>query len=398
MFWCSGVSTEEDFDEAMADACEEVADQLDGRSLDLVFVFVSSHHWRRWDEVPRTLRQFFGDDTAILGSSAGAVIGDGHELEGTPAISILGAHLPLARIRTFHVAEVELPRLMAQRRGWSEKLEITPAEEPSFILLPDPFTCDVGALLHGLDQAYPGAPKVGGLASGGTEPGSTALFQADHVHHQGAVGVALSGNVKVETLVAQGCRPIGSPMFVTRTSGNLILELDGRAPAQVLADLDQTLPEADRHLFRSGLLLGIVMNERQESYRPGDFLIRNVLGFEPNSGGLAIGAVAKDRTVVQFHLRDARASSLDLNAVLEQYAQRTQFEPPASVLMFSCLGRGQGLYGEPDHDAHAVLQHLGEGLPLGGFFGNGEIGPVHQKTFLHGYTAALALFFPRMVH
>ena len=78
---------------------------------------------------------------------------------------------------------------------------------------------------------------IGGLASGGRAPGGNALFLDDAVHRGGIVGVALTGDVAVDTIVAQGCRPIGEPMFVTRSERNVIYELDGRRAAVVLQEL-----------------------------------------------------------------------------------------------------------------------------------------------------------------
>jgi small ligand-binding sensory domain FIST len=97
--------------------------------------------------------------------------------------------------------------------------------------------------------------------------------------------------------------------------------------------------------------------------------------------------------VVQFHLRDAATSAHDLEAVLARY-QEGPPRRPAGSLLFSCLGRGEHLYGRPDHDTAAFQRRLGP-VPLGGFFCNGEIGPVHGSTFLHGYTSAFGLFRKR---
>jgi small ligand-binding sensory domain FIST len=95
---------------------------------------------------------------------------------------------------------------------------------------------------------------------------------------------------------------------------------------------------------------------------------------------------------VQFHLRDARTAAEDLSQHLERYrAGSTGAASPQGALLFSCVGRGMHLYGRPDHDTSLFEGALGS-IPLGGFFCNGEIGPVGGTTFLHGYTSAFALF------
>ena len=68
-----------------------------------------------------------------------------------------------------------------------------------------------------------------------------------------------------------------------------------------------------------------------------------------------------------------------------------QERAPDGALMFSCLGRGERLFGEPGHDSRVIEQHLGA-VPMGGFFGNGELGPVGGGSWLHKYTTVLACF------
>jgi small ligand-binding sensory domain FIST len=231
------------------------------------------------------------------------------------------------------------------------------------------------------------------LASGGQQPGANVLFIDATPHRAGLVGVALSGRIEIDTIVAQGCRPIGQPMFVTKCQGNILWELDGQPAVHVLHGLYQTLPAADQELARHSLFLGMVMNEHQHEYRQGDFLIRNIIGMDTERGVLAVAATPRENAVVQFHLRDAHTSAQDLDHLLSGYRTATEGSPPQGALLFSCLGRGLQLYGKPDHDTGAFRAALGD-VPLGGFFCNGEIGPVQGTTFLHGYTSAFGLFRP----
>jgi small ligand-binding sensory domain FIST len=263
----------------------------------------------------------------------------------------------------------------------------------ALLALADPFTFNPEPFLRDLDRVYPAGRKIGGLASGGRQPGENALFLGPETLGGGMVGVALSGDIQVDTIVAQGCRPIGQPMFVTKCQRNLIWELDGQPAVEILQSVYQQLDLADQALARRSLFLGVVMNEYQHEYRQGDFLIRNIVGMDPEHGVLAVGAILREGAVVQFHLRDAHTSAADLEQLLSAYAGASAGLRPAGALLFSCLGRGMDLYGEPDHDTNAFRDHLGA-VALGGFFCNGEIGPVQDSTFLHGYTSAFGLFKP----
>jgi small ligand-binding sensory domain FIST len=219
--------------------------------------------------------------------------------------------------------------------------------------------------------------------------GRNALWLDGAAFARGAVGVALSGAIAVDTLVAQGCRPVGRPMLINRGRRNLVLELDGRSPVAVLRELYESLTGRDRELFQHSLFIGLEMRGEQVEFQPGELLVRNLLGVDPEQGTLAIAAPARPWQVVQFLLRDARTAAEDLGALLDRYrAGRAQ---PRGALLFSCLGRGMHLYGRADHDTDLFRERLGP-IPLGGFFCNGEIGPVGGTTFVHGYTSSFGLF------
>ena len=180
-------------------------------------------------------------------------------------------------------------------------------------------------------------------------------------------------------------------MNVTRCSNNVLLGLDGATALEALQELYQVLSDRDKELARHSLFLGVVMDEFQEYPQLGDFLIRNIVGMDPRHGALAIGERLREGQIVQFHLRDAQTSADDLTAMVNQYRDRYRETGVEGALLFSCLGRGQYLYGQPDHDT-GIFRDLMGAIPVGGFFCNGEIGPVQGTTYLHGYTSSFGLF------
>jgi small ligand-binding sensory domain FIST len=379
MQWISTLSVTQRLPEAVDEVVDAARRALGGARPDLAVVFTSPHHEAEYERVPELLSARLGPGV-LVGCSAGGVIGDGREVEEAPGLSLTAAVLPGVRVRPFHL------------RG-GMPLPLPPGDDASLVLLADPMSFETERFLRAVDAAHPASTVVGGLASGGQEPGANALYLDGEVHRAGLVGVALDGDVAVDTIVAQGCRPVGEPMFVTRADGNILFELDGRRAIEVLHELHLRSSKEDQALFRSSLFLGLVMHADEESYRQGDFLIRNILGIDPKTGALAVGGTLHEQQVVQFHLRDARTSAEDLDALLARH-QAAAAGPPAGALLFSCLGRGKHLYGKPDHDTEAFRRHLGP-VPLGGFFCNGEIGPVEGRTFLHGYTSSFGLFRPR---
>jgi small ligand-binding sensory domain FIST len=394
MRWASSSSEAPDLEVALGSTASAVQAALGAEAADVVLVFVCGHGPAAVEGVPRALCRTFGTG-ALVGCTAGGVIGGGHEIEGRPSVAILGGVLPAgAEVAPFHLGDA------------SAVPPASPDEDPSFVLLADPATFDAEAAVRGLDERFPGRPIVGGLASGMRLRGGNALWVGDlargvDVHRRGAVGLALSGARELEPIVAQGCRPVGDAMFVTRCTRNIVHELNGKPAVQVIRDVFGGLPERDQELFRQALFLGIAMNQQGREHGPGDFLVRNVIGLHREiQGAMVVGAELEPLTVVQFHVRDAKSSEDDLAALLDRSALTEGAAGAAggattsAALLFSCLGRGAGLYGAPDHDSEAFRRRFGP-VPVGGFFCSGEIGPVRGRTFVHGYTSSFGLIRER---
>ncbi len=395
MKWASSISEDEDLKTATQTACAEIKKKLGKQSPDIVFVFVSPQHHSHWDKLPIWIAEALSPN-CLIGCSGGGVIGKGEEIERRTSLAITAAILPDVKVTPIHFKNDALPTLKSDRKIWERLMGVSFSENPNFILLPEPFSFDLPILLSGLDFAFPWSKKLGGVASGGQEAGSNVLFLNDKVHREGMVGIALSGNIVVDALVAQGCKPIAQTMTVTECAGNQIESIDGKAPFDVLKKVYEDLSHEDQHLFKTALFVGLGMHEGQEVYQKGDFLIRNIIGVNPEGGGLAIGALPKKGQVLQFHVRDAETSAHDLEIMLEDYVEDVGTVHNQGALLFSCMGRGFHLYGKPNHDSELFLKHVGA-IPLGGFFGNGEIGPVHGKTYLHGYSSAFGIFRARHV-
>lgn len=395
MRWASSLSERPDLGQAAAEAAAEVKSTLAGAEPDLVLVFASAAHAASYARVPATFSAFF-PRAAIAGCSGGGVIGDGREVEAAPALSVIAASLPGVAVTPLRIDSGRPLPPSSDADAWHARLGVPPGERPHFLLFPDPFTSEAEELVRGLDAAYPAGRKLGGLASGGDTPGKNALFLDQEMFRTGSVGVALHGNVAVDTIVAQGCRPVGDPLAITECEDNVVYALAGEAPMKALAAIYEAAGDREKQLMRHALFVGLEMREGETLFREGELLVRNIVGIDQESGAIAIGAYPREHQVLQFMLRDAEAARADLDEQLGRFARGLTGEPagrptPAGALLFSCLGRGQHLFGEPDHDSRRFLEQVGR-MPLGGFFCNGEIGQVGGETFLHGYTSCFGVF------
>ena len=392
MKWSSAVSDNQDLREALTSCILQTKQEMGDATGDIAVVFISHHFAEEYDLAPPIIHEQLGP-ILVFGCSAGGVIGDSQEVEHRPGVSLTVGSLPGVEIRSFHLDGDGLPDQDASPSRWEEALGVRSEDNLYFMLLADPFTFPAQAFIEGMDYAYGKSIKIGGLASSGQRHGQNALFLGDQMHRSGAIGIALKGNIVVDTVVAQGCRPIGELMCITKSHQNMLVSLDERPPLEVLKELFAHANERDQALMQSSLYLGIVMDDFNDKPQQGDFLIRNVMGLDSKEGAMAIGELLQEGQRVQFHLRDALTSAEDLSALLAKYAAEERATDSSGALLFSCLGRGEYLYGRPDHDTGLFKDKVGV-VPLGGFFCNGEIGPVGGSTYLHGYTSSFGIFRP----
>jgi len=391
MSWTSAIGLGARLEEAIAEAAGQLGNGRTPRH-DLAIAFVSAAYGAAVERLPQLLRPVLGD-CLLLGCNAGGLIGGGSEEEEEPGIALLCGRLPDAVLTAIHLEQPGLPPLSASRESWWRLLDVSPESEPSFLLLADPATIDAEACARGLDRAFPGSTVVGGLTAGMLAPGTARLVADGEVHRTGATLLALAGNVVVDPVLAQGCRPVGDPLFVTACDGNLISELDGQRPREVLTALFSSLDEADRARFGDDLCIGLALPGPRQAVGAGDFLVRNVLGLDPDSGALWIGGRVAQAAVVQFHLRDAEAASGELERRLA--ASLAGRVPPAAALLFACAGRGRNLFGVSGHDSGTLRRMVD--VPVAGMFSAGEIAPIQGATFVHGYSSVFGLIRPRAV-
>jgi small ligand-binding sensory domain FIST len=388
MPFAAALSTAPETAAALDQACAEVRAGWSGPA-DLALAFFSAHHAGAADVLARTLAERL-EARALIGCVAEAVIGNGREVEGGPALSLwLARWAGAVAIEPFHL-EVERTSEGASLLGWPDGLVGANAARSAVLLLGDPFTFPADLFLRQMNENNPGLRVMGGMASGVRGPGQCRLLLGGEARNHGAAGVLLQGPLGLRPIVSQGCRPVGRHLVVTRAEDNVILELGGKTPLAQLQELWEALGPEERRLFQEGLHIGRVINEYRGDFQRGDFLVRNVIGVDRDSGALAVTDRVRVGQTVQFHVRDAATADEDLHALL-QLDLSAHEKKPGGALLFSCNGRGSRLFEAADHDASAVRAEAGP-IPLAGFFAQGELGPVGDQNFIHGFTASVALF------
>jgi small ligand-binding sensory domain FIST len=385
--FASALSQNPDTLAAMQEVAAEALTQL-GATPDLAFLFFSADHVSHAEEVAKQLADQLGTD-CVVGCSAESIAGVNAEIEMEPAISLWLARLPGTTVQPLRLEFAKThhgPGFV----GWPDALREGWPSGATLMILGDPFSFPVDVLLEQMNDQQPGAPIVGGMASAAHEPGGNRLILGRGTHADGAVGVLIHGGVRVRTVVSQGCRPIGEHFVITKAERNVIHQLGGLPAYKRLEEVYITLPTTEQRMLQQGLHVGRVVSEYQDHFEQGDFLVRNVVGVDPEEGYIAIGDYVRVGQTVQFHIRDADSADGELKQLLAA-AGKSQSAATSAALLFTCNGRGTRFFSEPHHDAGAIHQAFGS-IPLAGFFAAGEVGPIGGRNFLHGFTASVALF------
>jgi small ligand-binding sensory domain FIST len=343
---------------------------------DLAMVFVTPVHAAALGEIAKTITATLAPGT-LLGCAAVSVVGGEREVERGPGIALWAGRT--GPVTPFHLSGAASHDGLVIT-GWPETM---PDEVSALLLIPDPFTFPTDELLRRLEEDRPGMPVVGGMASAARAPGGNRLVIDDRVVSAGAVGAFLGPGVEVATVVSQGCRPVGSPFVVTRADQSIVYELAGKSAIERLQEVAAALPDEDRELLAEMVQIGRVIDENKLDFGPGDFLVRTVVGADPNTGALRVGDIVEVGSTTQFQVRDAASADEDLRRLVDGRSAQ-------AALVFTCNGRGTHLFPEPHHDASVVSESLG-GAPVAGMFCAGELGPIGGHNFMHGFTASVVL-------
>jgi small ligand-binding sensory domain FIST len=378
------------FDEAgLQQWAEQLRRELRAPHVALGLVFMSPKFFSHAKQVLEILRVHAQIPLLAGCSSQGLIVGQ-EEVEENAGLTLGLFALPDGQLKGFHFTQEQTEE--ANGPGyWRLETGIEPEQTNGWLAFIDPFHLDSEAWLRSWNEAYAPLPVLGGLASGNFQEQRTQVYLNGDVFEEGGVAISIGGDVKLAGVISQGCTPIGDTWTLTKVNENIIEQIGNRPAYEVLAETFSSLTPEEQRKSRGNLFIGLVVNEYLDDFHRGDFLIRNLEGADPRSGAISVGAFPRLGQTMQFQRRDAAAAEEDMNELLDQAKRKLEGTTIYGGCLCSCNGRGRGLFGQPNHDARMVQQRFGP-VGLAGFFCNGEIGPIGEKNFLHGFTASLALF------
>ena len=379
-----------DFDEAgLQQWAAELRAKLAAPQVSLGLVFLSPRFFPHAKQVLEILR-VHARIPLLAGCSSQSLIFEGQEIEDNPGFTLGLYSLPGVELKAFYFTQQQVEEADGPAY-WRTETGLQPEQTNGWLSFTDPFHLDSEAWLKTWNQAFAPLPVMGGLASGDYTEQRTQVYLNGDVYEEGGVAISIGGAVKLASVISQGCTPIGDTWTLTRVQDNVIHEIGNRPAYKVLEETFNQLTPAEQKISRNNLFIGLVVNEYLEDFHRGDFLIRNLLVVDPHSGSIAVGAYPRTGQTMQFQRRSAAAAMEDMDELLGRAVKQLAGAQVYGACLCSCNGRGLGLFGRPNHDARCVQDQFGP-IGVAGFFCNGEIGPIGEKNFLHGFTASLALF------
>ncbi len=387
MIASSGIAEHASVHVAVRNAFRNASDHL--RSpVTCLFLFVSGEKVGENSNRIRIELDELAPGIPVFGCSAESLVGRGREIEGQTAASVLLIGEVSQSPQIFQMECLQTPDGPTVV-GITNEIVERAQECNGMLVAACPRSFSVDMLIETLepDRGANVVPILGGYCSSQNWEANSTLFCNDKVFRSGAIGLVLPPELHWQTIVSQGCRPIGDPMVITALDGNTVVGLGGKPALPVLRDLFQRLPNHERDMAIDALLIGRAITEYSDTFSHGDFLIRNVQGVDTEADGIVVTDRFQVGQTVRFHVRDAEGANSDLMNLLQRVSNGGK-ESKAGLL-FSCNGRGQRMFSQPNHDALAI-DHYFPGLPLSGIFAAGEFAPLANRNLTHGFTAVAA--------
>lgn len=381
------------FDEEKFEAwAKELRCGLSAETVDIGFVFATPGYGSALAEMLEIL-QIHCQIKQLVGCTGNSLVSQGFEYEEGKGVSVALHSLPGVETQSFELEGYD-PGDDIPPHTW-DPLEKMDLDGPNgFVVFADPFSVKSETMMEVFNSRFPGKPVLGGLASGTQSERATQLFHNTKVLDSGAVGISIGGKVGIESAISQGCSPFGESFTVTAAENNVLNGIANRNAYEVLSDAFDGLPDDMKMKSRGNIHVGFVIDEYQEDFGRGDFLVRNLIGADPKVGALLVGALPRVGQTLQFQMRDRHSAMEDLRERLELLTVRINGRKVYGGLLTTCTGRGNAFFKVTDFDASTIQDYMGP-LGMSGFFGNGEFGPVGGVNFVHGYTAAAAFFVER---
>lgn len=354
-----------DWSEVTEDCLSQIREQEVVASLG--FVFVTDHLTPHFTDIVAALQSQTG--VASWSGTVGiGICATGVEYVDEPAMVVLLADLPLDSFHLFDSLEA-IANSQAQPNGKDINTAVV-------------YGSPENQQLHEQVTQLAAMTDTGFVLGGVASSRSGAILYPATLGETGVAGVAFSSEVSLVSRLSQGCTPIGESHRVTACDHNIVRTLDHKPALQVMQEEMGELLSRDMARASGQVFAGLPVSGSDT----GEYMVRNLMGIDQENGLIAVGDMMTEGQSFMFCRRDAASARIDLERMVAEL--RDSLDVPArGGLYFTCLGRGESLFGRRNEEMSIIRDILGD-IPLAGFFANGEIS--HNR--LYGYTGVLSLF------
>jgi len=365
-----GHSNKSVWQDAIDDCLQQTGNSTDAN---LAFLYVTDGHARELGKILRSLKQKTGIPHWV-GSVGAAINCTNTEYYDQPAMVMMLGTFPENSFTMFNHAE-DTHHLAA-----TDTTDNIMSGVRIALVHGDPRNGQIPQVLEQLPDSLGNGYLIGGI----TSSESQLFFQiADDITEGQLSGVVFNDNVPIASGLSQGCTPIGQTHMLTDCDNHMAISIDNRPALDVFREeigevLAKDINRAAGYIFAAFPVQGS---------DTADYMVRNIIGIDPQNNMLAIGDQMKPETPIMFCRRDGRAAIRDMRRMLNQLKKRTGDATPRGGIYISCMGRGRHLFGDDAREMKMISEVFGE-IPIVGFYANGEI--AGQR--LYGYTGVLTLF------
>lgn len=388
MNWVSAHSSHDDFDVAWGEVRASLQAELGG-DAHFLMVFVSGHASTVWSSVPSYARASF-PHARLCGVSTRGTISSTHLFENTPSLVVMAARFDGAsRVDVVHVSTEDEPlRAGVQSIDWQGV--------HGAIVLVDPFSVDAQRFLEHIRAAHPAVPVMGGVLAGGDAAEDHALWSRTGLHREGALVVLLRGDLRLARVVAQGVVPLGDPLIVMKQRGNLIDTLDEGSPVAVIRSLVRAAGHSNEVRWEE-LVMGLDEGKDDLSMAPPSYVMRGIIGVDPQRGSLAVDASVRPYQTVRFYLRDPQAARTELRVLLAAMRERCADHALHAALVFRSAARDERDDDAPDASLVDIVSACAPAPSIGVLTSEELVAWGEDAPACHQFSTAVAVVYEQRV-
>lgn len=366
-----GISREKDTLKAAIEAAKEAKVKLRQAkaSLAIVFSTIEFSH-------PNTLKllhNILGDLPLVGCSSFGLFAGDDILKFGIMVILLSVPEEIYFNVASIKEVSTKTAVMAGEELGDKLSYGFKNVRRDMSVIFSDGLMRDASGFIWGLQERLGKSfPLAGASASDNITFTKTFQYFGSDVFSDGACGILWGGKLNFGLGIKHGWKPLGKPRYVTKSSDNIVYEIDGLPAATIYKEyFSLGLPQLRKELKRISVFypIGIFLPGEKE------YLLRNILSIE-DSGALVFQGNVPQESMIRLMI-GTKESCLEAARQAAEEAKRALSSKAINfVLVFNSVSRYILLGRQANKEAEIIRGVFGKNTPIIGIFTYGEQAPL----------------------